>query len=64
ETFITIYESSNPYYGWALYWKAEAYLAGGERKEIAKTIFLELIEKFPQSRIAEMAGSRLKEIEK
>ncbi|MCM8827806.1 MAG: PKD domain-containing protein [Candidatus Omnitrophica bacterium] len=64
ETFIKICESSNPYYGWALYWKAEAYLAGGERKEIAKTIFLELVEKFPQSRVAEMARLKLQEIEK
>ncbi|MCM8789058.1 MAG: PKD domain-containing protein, partial [Candidatus Omnitrophica bacterium] len=62
ETFIKICEPDNPYYGWALYWKAEAYLAGGAGKETAKAIFLEIIEKFPKARIAEMARLKLREI--
>ena len=63
ETFIRISKPDDPYYGWALYWKGEIYLEKGE-KENAKTVFSEIIEKFPQTRIAEMAGIKLQETEK
>lgn len=63
ETFLRICQEDDPYYGWALYWKADIHIKK-EEKEKAKTILSELIEKSLQQEIIEMAKSKLKEVEK
>lgn len=63
ETFQKISDSSNPYYGWAMYLKGEIYLEKGDR-ENAKKMFEKVIENFPQSQISDMANQKLKEMEK